>query len=63
MIRRLREEHDGESCFLRESDLNMIEESDLVELVTVPLNGWQRNSVLVRGAPLARPVGQIGRGR
>lgn len=41
----------------------MIEESDLVELVTVPLNGWQRDSVLVRGAPLARPVGQIGRGR
>lgn len=26
----------------------------------VPLNGWQRDSVLVRGASLARPVGQIG---
>lgn len=29
----------------------------------VPLNGWQRDNVLVRGASLARPVGQIGCGR
>lgn len=29
----------------------------------VPLNGWQRDSVLVRGASLPRPVGQIGCGR
>lgn len=26
----------------------------------MPLNGWQRDGVLVRGASLARPLGQIG---